>query len=217
MKRIILCLAIALFLVSCVSADLGTFPKGSCVDIKAPLNTTSVNITISYPNSTTIVNNLAMTKVGNMFNYTFCNTSTFGQYTYGFIEADGTPHSNSFTINGSGQNVSSQQVTLILIGFGMLLVVIVFFFVFSNMVKHPGVKIFLMSLSVLSLVMLIGLVSSQANIYLAEFPSLVTIYNAYYIIFATLAGVAMLGVVVWLIAYSLKLFNKTRGLVEDGD
>jgi hypothetical protein len=85
------------------------------------------------------------------------------------------------------------------------------------MFKHPGTKIFFMALSTLTLIILIGIITSNATVYLAEFQSIVAVYNQYYILIVILSGAAMLGLLVWLIAYSIKLFNKSRGRLDDED
>ena len=86
-----------------VSADLGTYKQNTCVNIKTILNATSVNIsTISSPSSILITSNKQMTKIGQTFNYTFCNTSEIGVYVYDYYDNYGDAYVNSFTINPTG-------------------------------------------------------------------------------------------------------------------
>ena len=76
MKKIFVSLILCLFLLTLVSANLGNYPTGSCVNIKTILNTSSVNISsLSYPNSSIALTNIDMTKNGFTFNYSFCDTS----------------------------------------------------------------------------------------------------------------------------------------------
>jgi hypothetical protein len=206
--------------ISNVNARLGTFKQNECVDIVTVLNATSVTLTnVNYPspNSSAVITNQLMGSDGNYFNYTFCNTSIYGVYTYGYCDDSGNCYSNDFVINGSGQEVSSSQINLLLIGLVIFLVVCAFFFILGCMFKHPGTKIFFMALSTLTLIILIGIITSNATVYLAEFQSIVSIYNQYYILIVILSGAAMLGLLVWLIAYSIKLFNKSRGRLDDED
>ena len=98
-----------------------------------------------------------------------------------------------------------------------MLIVCAFFFILSMLFKHPGTKIFLMALSSLTLIILIGIIASNATVYLAEFPNLVAMYNQYYIMVIILAGAAMAGIILWLIYYSVKLFNGARGRTPDDD
>lgn len=195
------------------SAFLGVFKQNDCVNIVVPLNATTViltNVNTPSPNSTIIISNKTMTSGVNLFNYTFCNTSTLGTYTYGYCDNNGNCYGNDFLINGSGQDVTQSQVILIIIGLVVLFIFAMFFFILSFLFQHPGTKIFFMALSSLTLIILIGIVTSNATVYLAEFPTLNSFYNNYYILMTILAGGAMMGLIVWLIYYSVTLFNKTR-------
>ena len=217
--KIIILLFFCIALFSTVSASLGTFKQNECVNVVTVLNATSVTLTnVNYPapnSSTSVLLNQPMTANGNYFNYTFCNTSLYGVYNYGYCDNAGNCYGNTFTINGSGQEVSGQQVTLIIIGIVVMIIVCGFFFIMSMLFKHPGTKIFFMALSSVTIILVIGIIASNATIYLAEFPSLVSIYTQYYIIAIILAGVAMMGVIVWLVYYSVRLFNKSRGRIDD--
>lgn len=209
-----------IFLTSLVSADLGCFKQNDAVPIVTVLNASAVNLTnvnSPAPNSSILITNKIMTANGNFFNYTFSNTSQLGTYTYGYCSNAGECYSNSFKINGSGQCITDDQITLIIIGIVVMLIVTAFFFILSILFKHPGTKIFLMSLSSLTLIVVIGIITSNAAVYLAEFPSLASVYDKYYIFIITLAGAAMMGIIGWLIYYSLSLFNKARGRTPDDD
>lgn len=224
MKRSIFVLLLIFFILPMVNAEvqtLGTFKQGDCINlIQTCSNCTYANITsILSPNSTIITTDVAMTKIGTNYNYTLCNTTSLGEYIVnGIGDLDGlsTIWSYNFLINGSGQNVSQSQVILILIGLTVVFIFALFFFVLSLLFKHPGPKIFFMSLSSITLIILIGIITANATTYLAEFPSIILFYNSYYYVMISFAGAAMLGLMVWLIYYSFTLFNKSRGsLPED--
>lgn len=204
-------------------ADIGTFKQNSVVNLWQTCPDCSyVNISqVLYPNSSQALGQVQMTNQGTTFNYSFDDTTQLGDYvykTYGNSSANGICTQNvGFTINGSGQKVGQPQIMLIMIGIFVMLIVVAFFFILSLMFKHPGTKIFLMALSAISLIVLIGIVVSNAAVYLAEFAGLVEIYNTYYIAIVALASAAMMGLIVWLIYYSFTLFNKTRGTRDDDD
>jgi hypothetical protein len=106
-----------------VSANLGTFKTGECVDIKTILNASWVNIsTISYPNSSLIISNVDMSKNGQTFNYTFCDTSTLGTYTYDYFDSNDNVYVNDFLINTAGVDGNS---TPVLIAMGIALIVLI--------------------------------------------------------------------------------------------
>jgi hypothetical protein len=226
-KQLILILCTLLFVVSFASAEiqsLGYFQQNSCVEIIQTCGEcTYVNLSsILYPNSSAAIGNVAMTKLGTKYTYEFCDTSTMGNYIvngYGNPNGNGnkTVFSYDFVINGSGQEVSDNQVTMIIISLVMLLVVCIFFFILAMVFKHPGTKIFLMALSALTLIVIIGVLTGNTTTYLAEFPGIVNVYNQYYIFLTIMAGIVMFGIIGWLIYYSFNLFNKTRGRYVDDD
>lgn len=170
---------------------------------------------IETPNSTTQLDT-NMTEIGSgqfCYNYT---PDQLGRYDFRGVSDGCTGEFATYIeVNGSGQDVSSEQIGLIIIGIIVLVLVCIFFFILSYMFKHPGMKIFLMSLSAITLIVVIGIISSNASVYLAEFPNIVSMYNTYYKFVIYLAGACMLGIVGWLIYYSLKLFNKSRGINFD--
>lgn len=76
---------VSIFLITLVSAEtqtLGTFEQNSCINlIQTCSNCTYVNISsVLYPNSTQVIGEVAMSKVGTLYNYSFCNTSIMGSY-----------------------------------------------------------------------------------------------------------------------------------------
>jgi hypothetical protein len=102
-NKLMLVLMLGIVLTSLVSAGLGTFKSGDCVDIKTILNTTDVTISsLSYPNSTNALGITNMDKNGLTFNYTFCDTSTIGTYYYDYNDSEGNVYVNDFEITPSG-------------------------------------------------------------------------------------------------------------------
>lgn len=113
---------LVLMILPTVSADLGTYLKGSCVDVKTILNSTTVNISsISYPNSTVAISNKLMTKTASTFNYTFCNTNDLGIYNYDYFDNLGNVYANSFTISATGTELSTSQAVIYMASFIILL------------------------------------------------------------------------------------------------
>lgn len=227
-KNKLLGLLLLLFVISFVSAQsdyLGTFKINENVTIIQTCDDgTNVcdycNVSsIYYPNSTLSVQNVVMT--GNKpFSYNYNKTDSFGTYTintYCGLGTSVTQDTYYFEVNGSGQQITQAQITLIIIGIIVFLIVMAFFFILAIMFKHPGTKIFLMSLSALTLIVLIGIIASNAGIYLAEFAGLAAIYSQYYIVIITLATASGAGIILWLIYYATDLFNKARGRVPDDD
>lgn len=119
MNKVILFISLItlMLFVPIVNADLGTFKQNDCVNIKTILNTTAVNIsTISYPNSSLALSNLEMTKTGQTFNYSFCDTSPLGTYTYDYFDVEGNVYVNTFKIG----NDILIPIVLLIAGFLLL-------------------------------------------------------------------------------------------------
>jgi hypothetical protein len=118
---------------SLISGELqtyGTFEKNKCISlIQICGNCTFVNITsIVYPNSTIKTNQIAMTKTGTYYNYTFCETNLTGTYIVnGFGDENGinTIWNYEFYITYQGKTMSTGQA--ILISF-LLVFMVVFLF-----------------------------------------------------------------------------------------
>ena len=119
-KQIILVTLMLLFCVTYVSAETETYPYNQSIDLKftctlnnaIPSPTTEYNITVSYPNGTTFINNKPTTAQGSgSFNYTtnfpviglykvqsFCYDNTYSYSSVGYYEVTG----NGKTAPGSG-------------------------------------------------------------------------------------------------------------------
>ena len=106
MKNILLTLMLGIFLISLASADLGKVKLGENISVRGEIsNATSVNVTIYFPNSTIAVYNQPMTNlVGEIYNYSFDNTETLGNYIYDYCNQDGEDCiQNYFEVTVSGR------------------------------------------------------------------------------------------------------------------
>lgn len=124
MKKIITLIIICLLALPLISADLGTYTQRSCVNIRTILNTSSVNLTVYYPNGQISINGQEMQKNGMNFNYTDCDTFSLGVYTYNYNDAEGNPYVNTFTITTTGEEKTTdssqyQMMLVLLYAFGM--------------------------------------------------------------------------------------------------
>lgn len=127
-----------------VSADLGTFAQGDCVNIRTILNTTSANLSTVSSQSQTYDLNAAMTNlVGKTFNYTFCDTLDLGLYTYDYFDAEGNVYVNGFTITPAG-NASN-------VWYFIFITVLFYFIAIFGFVKKIGVMSSLGGLGMLAL------------------------------------------------------------------
>jgi hypothetical protein len=116
-KRVMLIMLAMMFSLAFISASLGTYKQGDCVDIKTILNTSSVTLsTLSYPDGSIAGSNIVMQNIaGKTFNYTFCNTPTIGTYVYDYYDADGEVYVNDFDITASGQSGTNNIVFIVFV------------------------------------------------------------------------------------------------------
>lgn len=129
MKKILLYMIIGLLAINLASAEVNpcgndnSFIKGRQNDIVTLKQTcdscTYVNLSsITYPNSTLVIYNSAMTKNGIEFTTPFSNTNILGCYTYVvFGDKDGTLQSETIDlkVTSTGEEVGSSQ-TIVIIG-----------------------------------------------------------------------------------------------------
>jgi len=126
-KILIFSMIFTLFLIlPSVNADLGTFKNGDCMSIITSLNSSYINISIlANPSSHIFLRNVGMEKSGSGFNYTFCNTTENGKYTYGYCDDTTACFSNEFYVNPNGSEFTTAQgliFIIILIVFLLLLI-----------------------------------------------------------------------------------------------
>lgn len=120
-----------------VSASLGTFKQGECVNIKTILNASDVNIsTVSLPNGTITVSNRAMTRTSQTFTYLFCNTTELGVYTYDYFDEEGNVYVNTFEITTSGRSANSYEGLGIILIWIFAYVFIFIIFIYGNRVPY---------------------------------------------------------------------------------
>lgn len=119
---------LALFVLPLVSADLGNFQQGNCVNIvETCSNCTYNNITsIAYPNSTFALNDASMSKSGSVYTYSFCNTSSLGTYSITGLNDLGT-WKDSFKITGNG---NSDPSGIVILGFSIVFILILGYLIY---------------------------------------------------------------------------------------
>jgi len=151
MKKIILLMIMAICLIGFASAQSELFYKqGSTIDLKIPCfangtycsGSATCNITINYPNGTSLINNQPMTNQASFFNYTLnsSQTTVLGPYQSSMVcDENGTSgHSTfQFMITSSGtEPTTSKSITFGIITFVALALSALFFllgFKFGNM------------------------------------------------------------------------------------
>lgn len=148
MKKLLLFTFVLLLLITTVSAE--TFKQNTVTDFKKTCTNSSddvcdttayCNLTIKYPNSTYVVENLAMTNNNNgIFNYTIpaASINTLGRYTWDMFCCDngcGESHGD-FIVTKTGVELS-QDKAIIYLGM-MALLVFVFIVNFIGITLLPS-------------------------------------------------------------------------------
>lgn len=124
-NKLIVAFIFAIFLISLasVSANLGVFKQNECVSIRVLANCSSVNLTEITHGKTTETINSDMTNLGGQtFNYSFCNTSDLGTYTYSWnnicVDCSNGDCGNSFEVKGG-------DLTFIIIIFALAIIFLI--------------------------------------------------------------------------------------------
>lgn len=191
MKYLLLILSFV-FIISIVSgATLQPVKLNSCVDLtQSCSNCTFVNITsVIYPNGSKIVNNVAMTKQGTEFNYTFCDTKQIGEYTYvTFGNPDGYLISQpvTFDVNPQGKNYSTVDGLI----YGIAIIVLI--------------GIFLLSLYAFVVIPFENLRGSDGTIVQVSYKKYLKIF-AFMMCYVTLVGISYF---LWNISYGIIQFTE---------
>ena len=126
---VLISLLSSVIIVSSEQQSFGTFKQGSCVNlIQTCSNCSFVNLSITNPNSTVVISNQLMTKTGTVYNYSFCDTYTLGQYIYntcGDVNGVLTCSPVNFFITPSGNQFSISQAVIYILVFSIGLLIFI--------------------------------------------------------------------------------------------
>jgi len=141
--KILFALCFVVLLIGIGSSSLGTYKQNECVNIVTVLNASNVNISVltnPTPNSQIVIQNVQMTSLGNSFNYTFCNTTKIGDYTYGYCDDKGNCYSNDFMITPSGNNAvsSGESIVYLVSVITMALMTLLFYMMSTHFADKKG-------------------------------------------------------------------------------
>jgi len=175
------------------SADLGSYPINKCVDLKTISNSSAVTLSsLSYPNSTTILTNKAMTKIADTFNYTYCNNSVLGVYNYDYFDAEGNTFVNSYTVTSDGNPVpTTSQVITYFIGILIIITISGFFLILGFRFRGVLSLIFIALCSIFILALLLyGLVG--VNTFIGNYLGVVNGLSTFAFVIELLVGISIL-------------------------
>jgi len=217
MKKIILILMMSMFLISLVSAETSFYVqketnytvKFSCENNGGMCSASATcNITINYPNSTTLIDNQATTNSNNgyfYYNLTSSQTTPSGEYSSRASCIDGSLNAATnfvYEVNPSGIRPSDQKTTSISRGIYFTLVIAILFFIaflFSNqkiMVKWTYFSLFFMFFIITLNILFVGLQTEVVNTKIERFFDGFTAISWYIFWFA--AGVL---IIMWIFTF----------------
>jgi len=134
-------LSIFISFASATIETLGTFKEDSCVELsQICANCTYNNVSsVTYPNSSLALSNVAMTKDNTYYGYTFCNANVSGEYIvtgFGDPEDDKTIWTYNFFVTPNGEASSTATTTAYVGSAFLLLIFLIFSIIGIFKVKH---------------------------------------------------------------------------------
>jgi sensor histidine kinase YesM len=230
-KKILISLAISFILgiillagIHSVSAETEIYSINQNVELKftctlnnaIPSAGTNFNITISYPNGTTYINNKQATALGNgAFSY-LTNFSILGIYPVQTFCWDGTysySSTGTYEITNTGYKLDTSKSIVIFIGLGIMLLIGILLFIFG-IYSQGIIKLFSISLSILLIAFSFGYTINILDAGIGEFSGLIGSFNGLWFLFTVLLSVGGIGLVIFLIYVTFKSFSKTRGFED---
>ncbi len=211
----IITLIFTIALMSLASANLGTFQQGKCLSIRVLANSSLINLTeVTANQNITYVINSPMTLLGGQtFNYTFCNTSQLGEYSYSWnnpnVDCSNEDCGNNFMITPNGYTLTTSTGIIYFLIIGSL--IFLFLFILEKSIRQTllGWQVGLMLISYLVLLSSSFVFYNLAYNYLYDLPFLSNILNYGWI------TLGILTMPVFLIALMTLLFNQVNQLRKE--
>ena len=161
-----------------------------------------------------------MVKDGDDYSFIYNDTETLGRYlVYGTCDELGTATNwvYDYEINVSGLEPSDSDGLIIIVGIAFMVLLAFLMIWLSIKIRNTMVSVALLVFGILligftvgAFLQIIGGINGQSSLLISNF-------NALYIISIGLIGVTVIGVIVYLITISLKLFNSMRGTTDQFD
>ncbi len=229
MKKILLTLILGLFLISLIGAaqDSLRYPinQNGCFDIiQTCADCTYNNVTsIKYPNGTTLLFSPEqnMTETGTNYIFNTCDFSgQLGTYIVngqGDLSGTNTIWNYEYEITPTGESLDTQQSILIL---GLILVLLFLtcaFLYFGSHIESVSIKLFLITLGGLFLMVTIGVSLNTIRQLMLVGSVFSGVFLGLYILILALISIGFIGLVLYLITFAVKAFQKSRGADFDND
>lgn len=225
MKRQIIIFIFLLLLVPLISAD--TYQVDQPLDLKIPFEvngstpstSATCNVSLKYPNGTYVVEKASMTNLENgEFNHTFTNISAMGTYKWTAFCCDGVLCAGGygdFSVNRKGvEELTSGQSIPILVALGVIVITGILFFIATIKSEMVAFKIIFGGLSMLMLIIAALFTSVIFTQTLSNYPDLETGVTSFWMVVRVIAGISLLGVILYAGWASLRLWKWKRGRLD---
>ena len=235
LSKITIVMIMFIFVISFTSANLGTIAQNECMNIRVLANCSSVNLSEVSNKEETFVINQPMTNIGGQtFNYSFCNTSTIGTYTFSWdntcVDCSTYNCGNSFEVTYDGNLLRIENSILYL---GLIFILIfLFLLIILNISKLPsgdtyneeGILLGVNNLKYLRPVLwavswglLIGIMFITSNISIAYLPTEM-FGEFFFMIFRVMFILTLPMTVIWFLFIFAKLFRdrEMKTMIERG-
>lgn len=175
--------------------------------------------TIQLPDRTLLIIDQNMTLVASgTYNYNFTNTSQLGRYDVTGV-SDGCENTFALfiTITPSGLDLDTSQ-SIIVLGLILILILLtVSFIYFGNKTEYIPMKIFLVSLSILFIMLTVGVSLNAVKQLMIMGAIFSGIFVNLYRLMLILVSAGGIGLIVYIIYMSIKQFQSMRGLIDQYD
>lgn len=215
-NKILLTLIVGIFLISFVSASLGTFTQNECVPIRVLANCSEVNITEVTNKAGTFDLNSPMSYLGGQtFNYSFCNTSIVGEYSYSWnnpcVDCSQDNCGNSFEVTASGNLIKSGESGTLIMSIVIMLIIAAFFLIMGLRIENLAGQIILIGTAVILLLatLLFSLVTMTQI--LGGFSTIIEGYTTFWFIVKIIFGIGITALTVFVLWFSYQAFMIKRG------
>ncbi len=96
-------------------------------------------------------------------------------------------------------------------------VIVIFFLALSIIVKNNPMKVFFMSMSLLTILASVGMGVSVMQEFFSDLTKITSTYGSFYIMLVTLTAGGLFALIIYLIIVAFKSFNVHRGLVDEDE
>lgn len=182
------------------------------------------NITILSPSQELIIDNREMTRGTTYFNFSLNTTSVTPngvfETTVDCVDVnDNSSGSNTFfyqiTPNGSVPMGTAQSVIAFLSIFMISSIGLVCLSL-SYKINDNWISLAFLSFAIMLMIFAFGMILNILELSFGTFGTIIGNYSALYITFIALGSVGVIGLIIYLIVFALKLYWQGRGLAYDG-